>query len=117
MVACFWYATIDVNSVHLPPLKVSFDFENQEWIQKEADKVADRAEHMFYEVHNSLSKITDKLIAAGAPHSITNTPELRHQIAELEGMLQKEKMEFQDSLQKALKGVKKRGTCYRHSRN
>ncbi|GMI93650.1 FORMS APLOID AND BINUCLEATE CELLS 1B [Hibiscus trionum] len=109
MVACFRYATIDVNSVYLPPSKVSFDFENQEWIQKEADKVADRAEHMFSEVHNSLSKITDKLIAAGAPHSITKTPELRHQIAELEGMLQKEKMEFQDSLQKALKREVKKG--------
>ncbi|KAL4290601.1 hypothetical protein GQ457_14G007610 [Hibiscus cannabinus] len=109
MVACFRYATIDVHSVYLPPSKVSFDFENQEWIQKETDKVVDRAEHMFSEVQNSLSKITDKLIAAGAPHSITKTPELRHQIAELEGMLQKEKMEFQETLQKALKREVKQG--------
>ncbi|KAK5792442.1 1-phosphatidylinositol-3-phosphate 5-kinase FAB1B-like [Gossypium arboreum] len=109
MVACFRYATISVHSVYLPPSQVSFDYENQEWIQKEADKVADRAEHMFSEVLNSLGKITEKLIATVAPHGIAKMPELRQQTSELEGILLKEKTEFQDSLQKALKREVRKG--------
>jgi len=38
-VACFRYASIDVNSVYLPPHKLDFSCENQEWIQKEANEV------------------------------------------------------------------------------
>lgn len=39
MVACFRYASIDVNSVYLPPPKLEFNYQHQEWIQKEADEV------------------------------------------------------------------------------
>lgn len=39
MVACFRYASIDVYSVYLPPAKVDFNYETQDWIQKEADEV------------------------------------------------------------------------------
>ncbi|XVF27145.1 hypothetical protein REPUB_Repub14bG0081300 [Reevesia pubescens] len=102
MVACFRYASIDVHSVYLPPPKVDFDYENQEWIRKETDKVVDRAELLFSEVLNSLSQIAEKKTGTG-------TPELRHQIAELEGLLQKEKLEFEESLQKALKGEVRKG--------
>ncbi|XWS18767.1 hypothetical protein CRYUN_Cryun32bG0073000 [Craigia yunnanensis] len=109
MVACFWYASIDVHSVYLPPPKLDFDYENQEWIRKEIDKVVDQAEILFSEVLNSLSRIAEKKIGTGTPNCIMKTPELRHQIAELEGLLQKEKLEFEESLQKALKREVRKG--------
>jgi 1-phosphatidylinositol-3-phosphate 5-kinase len=39
MVACFRYASIDVHSVYLPPPKLEFFYDNQEWVQKEANEV------------------------------------------------------------------------------
>ena len=39
MVACFRYASIDVHSVYLPPAKLEFYYDDQEWIQKEANEV------------------------------------------------------------------------------
>lgn len=39
MVACFRYASIDVHSVYLPPPKLDFNYENQEWIQQELNEV------------------------------------------------------------------------------
>ncbi|XP_022715367.1 1-phosphatidylinositol-3-phosphate 5-kinase FAB1B-like isoform X2 [Durio zibethinus] len=109
MVACFQYASIDVHSVYLPTPKLDFGYENQEWIRKETDKVVDRAELLFSEVLNSLSKIAENKIGTGPPNRITKTPELRQQIAELERILQKEKLEFEESLQKALKREVRKG--------
>ena len=40
MVACFWYAPIVVYSVYLPPAIVDFNYEAQDWIQKEAEEVS-----------------------------------------------------------------------------
>lgn len=39
MVACFRYASIDVHSVYLPPPELEFNYDNQEWIQKDANEV------------------------------------------------------------------------------
>lgn len=39
MVACFRYASIDVLSVFLPPATLDIRYENQNWIQKDADEV------------------------------------------------------------------------------
>ncbi|KAH0881189.1 hypothetical protein HID58_068583, partial [Brassica napus] len=39
MVACFRYATIDVNSVYLPPSVLGFNYDNQDWIQRETNEV------------------------------------------------------------------------------
>lgn len=39
MVACFQYAPINVYSVCLPPPKIEFNYDKQEWIQKEANEV------------------------------------------------------------------------------
>lgn len=39
MVACFRYASIDLHSVYLPPPKLEFNYDSQEWLQKEADEV------------------------------------------------------------------------------
>ncbi|XP_058005132.1 1-phosphatidylinositol-3-phosphate 5-kinase FAB1B isoform X2 [Hevea brasiliensis] len=102
MVACFRYASIDVLSVYIPPPKLDFNFENQEWIQKEKDEVVDRAELLFSEVLNALSQIAEKRSSAGPANSAMKLPESRGQIGELEIMLKKEKAEFEESLQKAL---------------
>ncbi|GMI86042.1 FORMS APLOID AND BINUCLEATE CELLS 1B [Hibiscus trionum] len=109
MVACFRYATINVHSVYLPPPTLEFYYEIQEWIQLEADKVANQAELLFSKVLKSLNQIAEKQINSGPPGSNMKTPDFRHQIAELEGILQKEKLEFKESLQKASKREVKKG--------
>ncbi|KAF2300896.1 hypothetical protein GH714_018073 [Hevea brasiliensis] len=89
MVACFRYASIHVLSVYLPPSKLDFNFENQEWIQKETVEVVDRAELLFSEVLNALSQIAEKRSSAAPPNSGTKLPESRRQIGELEAMLKR----------------------------
>ncbi|KAM7253601.1 hypothetical protein ACFE04_021755 [Oxalis oulophora] len=106
MVACFRYASIDVHSVFLPPAKIDFNFENQEWVQQETDEVVNRAELLFSEVLNALSQISERTVGTS---NCLKTPELRHQIAELEEMLQKEKVEFEESLQKVLNKEVRKG--------
>lgn len=39
MVACFRYAPIHIYSVYLPPSNIVCNYDKQEWIQKESDKV------------------------------------------------------------------------------
>ncbi|XP_048321152.1 1-phosphatidylinositol-3-phosphate 5-kinase FAB1B [Ziziphus jujuba] len=109
MVACFRYASIDVLSVFLPPSKLDFNLENQEWVQKETDEVVNQAELLFSEVLNALRQITEKGSGSGLLNSGTSTPESRRQILELEGMLQKEKSEFEESLLKTLNRDAKKG--------
>ncbi|CAK7356447.1 unnamed protein product [Dovyalis caffra] len=109
MVACFRYASINVLSVYLPPSKVDFSFENQEWTQKETDEVVNRAELLFSEVLNALSQISEKRCKIGQLNSGMKLPESRRQIAELELMLQKEKAEFEESLHKVLNREVKNG--------
>ncbi|OVA05249.1 FYVE zinc finger [Macleaya cordata] len=107
MVACFRYASIDVHSVYLPPAKLDFNYNSQEWIQKEANEVVNWAGHLSTEVRNVLRKIADKRL--GSVNSCTKVAESRGLIANLEGMLQKEKAEFEESLQKALNREAKKG--------
>ncbi|RWR76209.1 1-phosphatidylinositol-3-phosphate 5-kinase FAB1B [Cinnamomum micranthum f. kanehirae] len=102
MVACFRYASIDVHSVYLPPPKLDFNYQYQDWIQKEADEVADKAELVFAEVVDALCQITEKRLGTGSVGRIESL-ESRHRIAELETVLQMEKTKFEGSLQKALK--------------
>ena len=52
-------------------------------------QVVDRAELLFSEVHNALYRISEKR------HGVGLITESRRQISELEGMLQKEKAEFE----------------------
>ncbi|GAB4849986.1 hypothetical protein Ancab_029285 [Ancistrocladus abbreviatus] len=109
MVACFRYASIDVHSVYLPPLKIDFKYEIQEWIQKEADEVVERAELLFSEVLNVLSQIKEKKSGTGPVNSGMRSPEARCHTAELEGVLRKEKVEFEEMLQKILSREVKNG--------
>lgn len=104
MVACFRYAPINVLSVYLPPPKLDFNYEHQEWIQKETDKVVDRVELLFSEALNALSQIEEKRSSCGM-----RTPESRRQIFDLEGILQKEKEEFEASLLRTLNREAKKG--------
>ncbi|XVE70780.1 hypothetical protein DITRI_Ditri10aG0098300 [Diplodiscus trichospermus] len=96
MVACFRYASIDVHSVYLPPPKLEFNYDNQEWIQSEANEVGNRAEFLFSEVYNALQKIS------GSQDGGIKASERRICIQELEAMLQKDREEFQESLRVAL---------------
>ncbi|XVF48819.1 hypothetical protein PTKIN_Ptkin03bG0219100 [Pterospermum kingtungense] len=102
MVACFRYASIDVHSVYLPPPKLEFNYDNQEWIQREADEVSNRAEFLFSEVYNALQKISEKFLGSGFQDGGIKASERKICIEELEAMLQKDKEEFQESLREAL---------------
>uniref|UniRef100_A0A1J3H8N8 1-phosphatidylinositol-3-phosphate 5-kinase n=1 Tax=Noccaea caerulescens TaxID=107243 RepID=A0A1J3H8N8_NOCCA len=95
MVACFRYATIDVHSVYLPPSILSFNYDNQDWIQRETDEVIERAELLFSEVLNAISQIAAKGFRRG--------------MGELEEVLQREKAEFEENMQKMLHREGKEG--------
>ncbi|KAL3511564.1 hypothetical protein ACH5RR_024281 [Cinchona calisaya] len=109
MVACFRYASIDVHSVYLPPPKLDFNFENQDWIKQELNEVVGWAELLFSEVLNALRLLVEKNFGPGLPSSATKVAEPRRQIAGLEVMLQKEKAEFEDLLKKFLDTEGKKG--------
>ncbi|KAL3825062.1 hypothetical protein ACJIZ3_021091 [Penstemon smallii] len=109
MVACFRYASIDVHSVYLPPSKLDFNYESQEWIEQELIEVTARAELLFSEVLNALRLLTERKSGVSLHSSGMKIPESRRQIANLEGMLQKEKSEFEESLQKILNKEAKKG--------
>ncbi|CAJ2650041.1 unnamed protein product [Trifolium pratense] len=100
MVACFRYASIDLHSVYLPPSKLEFNYDSQDWLQKEADEVRSKAEILFSEVCNALNQISRR------GNAVTD---FKHLIAELEGMLQKEKEESEELLQKFLHKEAKAG--------
>ncbi|XP_054781355.1 1-phosphatidylinositol-3-phosphate 5-kinase FAB1B-like isoform X2 [Prosopis cineraria] len=109
MVACFRYVSIEIHSVYLPPYKLKFDDENQEWIQKESDEVVNRAELLFSEVQSALSQIEDKRTSSMPVSSGLVTPESGSQVAELEAMLRREKDEFEEALHKILNQEKRKG--------
>lgn len=99
MVACFRYASIDVNSVHLPPSTLEFNYHNQEWLSKEADEVHSIADCLFAEACNALHQISKKK----SIETVDKVSELKHKIGKLERILQEEKAEFEESLRKVLK--------------
>ncbi|KAL0380596.1 UNVERIFIED_CONTAM: 1-phosphatidylinositol-3-phosphate 5-kinase FAB1B [Sesamum angustifolium] len=109
MVACFRYASIDVHSVHLPPPKLDFNHESQEWIEKEFNEVASRAELLFSEVLNALRLLVERNSSSCLLNGGVKVPESRHHLVDLEGMLQKEKSEFEESLQKVLNKEARKG--------
>lgn len=124
MVACFRYASIDVLSVYLPPPKLDFYNDDQEWLQKEANEVQwlqalisfstlidfkllnaylvndlvwqvhNQAALLFTEVQNAIYKISQKTEAL-EPDPGTRVLESRQRLAELEEMLQKKIEEFE----------------------
>ncbi|XP_028786923.1 1-phosphatidylinositol-3-phosphate 5-kinase FAB1B isoform X2 [Neltuma alba] len=102
MVACFRYASIDLHSVYLPPPKLEFNYDNQDWLQKEEDEVHNRANMLFAEVGNALNQMSDKFAGYVLQEGGNKASDFKHLIAELEEMLQKEKEEFGELLRKAL---------------
>ncbi|XP_071911290.1 1-phosphatidylinositol-3-phosphate 5-kinase FAB1B-like isoform X1 [Coffea arabica] len=98
MAACFQYAPINVHSVYLPPPKLEFNYDFQEWIQKEADEVCSRAELLFAEVVKSLHQITENIRLDNG----NKAPRVMERKSELEGVLQKEKKEFEELLDEVL---------------
>ncbi|KAI3915096.1 hypothetical protein MKW98_011995 [Papaver atlanticum] len=93
MVACFRYVSIDVHSVYLPPSKLDFSYGNPEWLQKEVNQVVDRAELLFIGVLNALRQIVIKRIGTIS----VKVAESRRRIGDPEELLQKEKVEFEET--------------------
>ncbi|KAL4613918.1 hypothetical protein ACB092_07G017000 [Castanea dentata] len=102
MVACFRYASIDVHSVYLPPQKLEFFYDNQEWIKAEVNELCKMAEGLFTEVYKALRKISENISRADSQDPGVKAPDSRHHIAELEGVLHKEKQEFEEAVQKVI---------------
>eukprot|EP01018_Ginkgo_biloba_P039388 Gb_11903 [translate_table: standard] len=101
MVACFRYSSISVHNVHLPPHKLEFNDPNQqEWLRKEAAEVAEKGELFFVEVSDLLKQFGEKIASAGSYPGVNVLPS--RQVAELEGMLQKERAEFKEFMQNAI---------------
>lgn len=103
MVACFRYASIRVHSVYLPPPKLDFTSEHQEWVEEEAKEVDDSAELLFSEVLNALHKISGGRPITGSFDGNLKILELRRNIGELEEILVAEKTDFMESLKNLLK--------------
>ncbi|XP_074589032.1 1-phosphatidylinositol-3-phosphate 5-kinase FAB1B-like [Curcuma longa] len=105
MVVCFRYASIDLHSVFLPPAKVDFNYQQQEWITKEANEVAERAENLFREIYNALCHFKD----TNNQNCSLEGPEFIQNITELEEFLQNEKADFEEALYKALNKEVRKG--------
>ncbi|KAJ6825386.1 1-phosphatidylinositol-3-phosphate 5-kinase FAB1B-like isoform X1 [Iris pallida] len=103
MVACFRYASIILNSVYLPPSELEFNYQYQEWIQKEVDEVAKKAELLFSEILDKLNRIAEKRLYNDSLNDNVKVPESSCDIIELEEMLEKEKTEFVEHLWKVVK--------------
>ncbi|KAJ7560887.1 hypothetical protein O6H91_03G004700 [Diphasiastrum complanatum] len=102
MIACFRYAPIDLHTVHLPPPKLVFnDSLQQEWLRKEANEVADKLELVFAEILDTLRVIGETIASSGSFSASGKVQELRKRVAEFEMLLQTQKMEFEEALQKA----------------
>ncbi|KAL2338829.1 hypothetical protein Fmac_013275 [Flemingia macrophylla] len=95
MVACFRYASIHLHSVYLPPSKLEFNYDSQDWLQKEANELHKKAEILFNEVCNALHQITEKVSSPMLQEGGNRLSDFRNLIAELKWMLQYEKEEFE----------------------
>ncbi|KQJ98517.1 1-phosphatidylinositol-3-phosphate 5-kinase FAB1A [Brachypodium distachyon] len=112
MVACFRYASIMVHSVYLPPSKLDFTSQHQEWVEQEANEVVDSAELLFTEVLNALHQISEKRPITGSLDGNMKILELRRNIVELEDILQEEKADFTESLKNLLKKEIRKGQLF-----
>ncbi|GER45066.1 1-phosphatidylinositol-3-phosphate 5-kinase [Striga asiatica] len=100
MVACFRYASIDLHSVYLPLPKLDFNYERQAWIEKELNEVSGWSRLLFSEVHNALRLLVERKSDSDLLTNSVKVPESRRHLADLQGILQKEKSEFEESLWK-----------------
>ncbi|KAH7656449.1 1-phosphatidylinositol-3-phosphate 5-kinase protein [Dioscorea alata] len=109
MVACFRYSSINVHSVYLPPPMLKFNYQVQEWVQKEANEVAEWAKLLFSDVMKALSQIVGMKNARGALDKNPGVLVSPRHIVELEQLLQKETIEFEESITKLSKNEVKEG--------
>ncbi|GJN03665.1 hypothetical protein PR202_ga21136 [Eleusine coracana subsp. coracana] len=111
MVACFRYASIKVYSVFLPPPKLDFTSQHQEWVEQEANEVDNAADLLFSQVLNALRDIDGRPISGSFDGNL-KTLELRRNIVELEEILLAEKAEFTESLKNLRKKDMGKGQQY-----
>jgi hypothetical protein len=101
LVACFHNSSINILGVHFPPTKLEFNNPNQQdWLRKEATEVTQNGEEFFLEVLYLIHRVREKNSSVG-PYPSAIFPEST-KIAEVEGMLQKERVEFEESFQMAI---------------
>nr|GMC50053.1 1-phosphatidylinositol-3-phosphate 5-kinase FAB1B [Ipomoea batatas] len=106
MAACFRHTSSNVHSVILPPQKLEFGFDNQEWVQREVDEVCSMADDLFGEVSKALIGALENITVN---NGVEAQDSCHHQIAELEGILKEERMGFEEMLGKMLHGEDKNG--------
>ncbi|KAL6661587.1 hypothetical protein ACP70R_000971 [Stipagrostis hirtigluma subsp. patula] len=109
MVACFRYASIKVHSVYLPPSKLDFTSQHQEWVEQELDEVIDSAELLFTEILNVLRLISEGRPITGSFDGNLKILEFRRYIAELEEVLLTEKADFTESVKNIREKDTKKG--------
>ncbi|XP_042398155.1 1-phosphatidylinositol-3-phosphate 5-kinase FAB1B-like isoform X1 [Zingiber officinale] len=90
MVACFKYAPINIHSVYLPPSILDFNYQHQDWVQEETDKLSNIALDLFAQVQKSLHQLEE---------NISNAANMKV----LEGILLKERAEFEESVRTVTK--------------
>jgi len=99
-VACFHYTPIKMHSVYVPPPQLEFNHpDEQEWLRNEASEVAELGSLLFVEVAETLRELGEKSASLGPYQSMKS-----HKVAELMGVLEKEKGEFEAELQSAAPG-------------
>ncbi|KAI9084110.1 hypothetical protein K1719_033908 [Acacia pycnantha] len=94
MVAFFRYSPIDILCVHLPPLVMEFDH-NQEWIRKESRELLSHVETLYREISDVLESLEKK---SSFP---TDSCDIHSHITELKDMLRIEGNDYQSLLQSA----------------
>ncbi|XP_019196230.1 PREDICTED: 1-phosphatidylinositol-3-phosphate 5-kinase FAB1B-like [Ipomoea nil] len=106
-VACFRHTSSNVHSVILPPQKLEFGFDNQDWVQREVDEVCSMADDLFGEVSKALIGTLEKITVNNGVEAQDSCH--HQQIAQLEGILKEERMKFEEMLGKMLNGEDKDG--------
>ncbi|XP_041995455.1 1-phosphatidylinositol-3-phosphate 5-kinase FAB1B-like [Salvia splendens] len=109
MVACFRYASIDVHSVYLPPSKLEFSYEIQEWMQREVNEVVYYAELLFSEVLSALHLLVENKSCSSMIGTGSSVPQSAHHLADLEVTLHEEKMEVEEYLRNMVNKEPKKG--------
>ncbi|XP_058087843.1 1-phosphatidylinositol-3-phosphate 5-kinase FAB1B-like isoform X2 [Magnolia sinica] len=94
VVAMFSYSPIDIYTACQPPPVLEFYNPNgQEWLHSEAKDVLEKGNLLFMEVMNSLQKIMSEVTSSGVNQPIKD-------LSEIEAMLQKEKSDFEEAIDK-----------------
>lgn len=98
MVAFFRYSPIDILSVHLPPAMLEFNGQvQQEWIRKEASELLSKIETAYVKISDVLDRIEQK--TTSFRNESSDKSELHNHIMDLKDLLNRERNDYNNSLQ------------------